>query len=73
MVTQQHEDCLQAEASTDIRLRLQKQLLTIGVKLRSVQGQILFDSEQACEEEHKGQWKVRLAHYAQRSLTHRRP
>lgn len=39
---------------------IQKQLLKIGVILKSVNRNIHFDSEEACEKHHQGQWNERL-------------
>ncbi|MGK0441884.1 MAG: hypothetical protein ACJA0N_001689 [Pseudohongiellaceae bacterium] len=40
---------------------IQRKLLKMGVKLKSMGQQITFDSEQACSQEHKGDWVARLA------------
>ncbi|MDG1753216.1 MAG: Fis family transcriptional regulator [Thalassotalea sp.] len=39
---------------------IQKQLLKIGVILKNINQSIHFDSEEACEKHHQGQWNERL-------------
>lgn len=39
---------------------IQKQLLKIGVTLKNINQNIHFDSEEACEKHHQGQWNERL-------------
>ncbi|MEY8252539.1 MAG: Fis family transcriptional regulator [Colwellia sp.] len=40
---------------------IQKQLLKVGVVVRNIKKSVHFDSEQACQEKHGGQWPKRLA------------
>ena len=40
---------------------IQKQLLKIGVIIKNVNQNIHFDSEEACQKSHAGQWDKRLA------------
>ncbi|WP_250657095.1 Fis family transcriptional regulator [Alkalimarinus coralli] len=51
------------ENEQDIYFRklIQGHLLKVGVKFKHVQKQICFDTEEACEREHSGNWKERLA------------
>jgi len=39
---------------------IQKQLLKVGVVLKSVRHNVHFDSEESCLREHNGQWPERL-------------
>jgi hypothetical protein len=50
------------EAALDEQLRqtIQKQLLKVGVVLKSVRQNIHFDSEESCLREHQGSWPDRL-------------
>ena len=43
-----------------IQKLIQGKLLKIGVKLKSLPQQITFDSEQACAQQHNGDWAARL-------------
>jgi hypothetical protein len=40
---------------------IQKQLLKVGVVVKNIKKSIHFDSEQACQTIHDGQWADRLA------------
>lgn len=40
---------------------IQKQLLKVGVVVKNINKSVRFDSEQACQEYHGGQWADRLA------------
>ena len=42
---------------------IQSQLLNSPIALKLDQRKIFFDSEQACEKEHSGDWERRLAHH----------
>ena len=43
-----------------LRQTIQKQLLKVGIVLKSVRQNVHFDSEEACQREHQGQWADRL-------------
>jgi hypothetical protein len=43
-----------------LRKTIQKQLLKVGVVLKNVRQNVHFDSEEACQREHQGQWADRL-------------
>tara|TARA_B110000467_G_C18088111_1_gene350366 strand:- start:107 stop:508 length:402 start_codon:yes stop_codon:yes gene_type:complete len=47
----------------DIILRntIQKQLLSVGVVVKNIKQQVHFDSEEACLQQHDGEWSQRLA------------
>lgn len=57
--------------------RLQKfilsQLFAIGVKLPNAKQQVIFDNEEHCNQEHEGNWKLRLASRKGRQLARNRP
>lgn len=44
-----------------LRAAIQKQLLKIGVVVKNIKHCVRFDSEQACDRQHDGQWADRLA------------
>jgi hypothetical protein len=66
----------QAEASGEtakLQRLIQVKLLAIGVKFKNIGQQVLFDSEEACELEHAGDWVRRLASRAQRTAARNYP
>lgn len=44
-----------------LRATIQKQLLKVGIVIKNIKQCVRFDSEQACERQHGGQWSDRLA------------
>ncbi len=44
-----------------LRLSIQKQLVKVGVVVKNIKQCVRFDSEQACQLQHSGEWAVRLA------------
>lgn len=44
----------------EFRQNIQKQLLKVGVTLKNAKQNIQFDSEEACQRDHNGQWNERL-------------
>ncbi|MEI6895787.1 MAG: Fis family transcriptional regulator [Colwellia sp.] len=42
-------------------LSIQRQLLKIGVVVKNIKQCVRFDSEEACNRQHQGQWEQRLA------------
>ncbi len=44
-----------------LRESIQKQLLKIGVVVKNIKHCVRFDSEEACQRQHSGQWADRLA------------
>lgn len=43
-----------------LRQTIQHKLLKIGVKFKSINRQVAFDSEESCDREHAGDWQQRL-------------
>ncbi|MFW8589392.1 Fis family transcriptional regulator [Glaciecola sp. 2405UD65-10] len=43
-----------------LRRQIQGQLLRVGVKLKDARRHVRFDSEEACNEQHQGNWQLRL-------------
>ena len=43
-----------------LRATIQKQLLKVGVVVKNIKQCVRFDSEEACERQHGGQWADRL-------------
>jgi hypothetical protein len=56
-----------------IRKRVQARLLKVGIKFKALQQQILFDCEEACEQEDNGDWERRLAGRKAREVGKNRP
>ncbi|BCD96943.1 Fis family transcriptional regulator [Marinagarivorans cellulosilyticus] len=52
---------------------VQAKLFKIGVKVSSPKNQVVFDTEEACTQEHEGDWKTRLASKKGRALARNRP
>lgn len=44
-----------------LRSSIQKQLLKIGVVVKNIKQSVRFDSEEACQSQHRGEWADRLA------------
>jgi len=44
-----------------LRATIQKQLLKIGVVVKNIKQCVRFDSEAACQRQHRGEWAGRLA------------
>jgi hypothetical protein len=44
-----------------LRATIQKQLLKIGVVVKNIKQSVRFDSEEACQRQHRGEWSERLA------------
>ena len=51
----------QQELDAYFRKLIQGSLLKVGVKFKHVQKQVRFDTEEACEREHSGNWSERIA------------
>ncbi|WP_299773040.1 Fis family transcriptional regulator [uncultured Pseudoteredinibacter sp.] len=66
------ENSKNADIASIQKLVLTK-LLKIGVKLKSPERQIIFDSEEACTMENAGQWAERLEKTKGRALPKNRP
>lgn len=65
-----------AECSSDtlkIQKLVQSKLLKIGVKLKMLQQQVIFDTEEACSRDHESDWEVRLKTRAERAVARNRP
>jgi len=44
-----------------LRLSIQKQLVKVGVVVKNIKQSVHFDSEEACQQQHGGEWSDRLA------------
>ena len=44
-----------------LRASIQKHLLKVGVVVKNIKNSVHFDSEEACQKQHGGQWTDRLA------------
>jgi hypothetical protein len=70
------DDCaqlLQGEDAQRLLKRIQAGLLKVGIKFKSLSQQVVFDSEEACETQHEGDWAVRLASRQGRAVARNRP
>lgn len=56
-----------------LKKRIQAGLLTVGVKFKSINQQVVFDCESACEEQDHGDWNARLARRVGRAVPRNRP
>mgnify|MGYP000005102179 CR=1 FL=1 len=68
--TQENQEQVDVSA---IHKLLQSKMLKIGVKLKAPKQQVVFDSEEACDREHSGDWVQRLASRELRSVAKNRP
>ena len=48
------------DLASEFRKNIQKQLLKVGVIIKNISKNIHFDSEEACNTHHQGQWNERL-------------
>lgn len=58
------EDITEIKAKNDdelLRGVIQKQLLKIGIVVKNIKQCVRFDSEQACQQQNRGEWSERLA------------
>lgn len=55
------QDAITSNQSVELSKLIQKRLLKAGVLLKDVRRHVLFDTEQACQLEHGGDWKRRLS------------
>lgn len=49
-----------AELDVYLRRQIQRQLLKVGVKLKDARHHVRYDSEEACDAQHQGNWQLRL-------------
>lgn len=56
-------------AST-LQKRIQSELLKIGVRLKQLKRQVIFDTEEACKKEDQHDWQQRLAKQHGRAVPH---
>jgi len=52
---------------------VQAKLLKAGIRLKSLSQQVIFDSEEACERDHDGNWQMRLSTREGRAVAKNRP
>ncbi|MDZ7923772.1 MAG: Fis family transcriptional regulator [Marinagarivorans sp.] len=62
-----------SDSALVIKQHIQQKLLKSGVRLKDVRHQIRFDSEEACERDHGGNWTTRLSNLAGSSVPKNRP
>lgn len=61
------------ESQALLRKRIQSHLLNVGIRFKSINRQVVFDSEQACEDQDQGDWHQRLARKQGRAVPRNRP
>lgn len=49
-----------SNAANDIKSAIEARLLSNNIKVKNIQRRILFDTEEACENQHNGNWNRRL-------------
>lgn len=60
--TDEEIDAMKALQQDEIMIAtIQKQLLKVGIVVKNIKKTVRFDSEQACQNKHDGQWADRLA------------
>lgn len=60
--TEEEVTAMKAEQQDELlRASIQKQLLKVGVVVKNIKQCVRFDSEEACQGQHDGQWENRLA------------
>jgi len=60
--TNEEVDAMKALKQDDfLRDGIQKQLLKVGVVVKSIKNCVHFDSEEFCQKQHGGEWSTRLA------------
>ncbi|ALO36293.1 Fis family transcriptional regulator [Colwellia sp. MT41] len=60
--TDEEVAAMKAEQQDEVlRLSIQKQLLKVGVVVKNIKQSVHFDSEEACQRQHRGEWADRLA------------
>lgn len=70
------DDLLQAHNARlgpTMKKRIQAKLLKIGVILKRLEQQVIFDTEEACTKEHDGDWQQRLDSRIGRAVARNRP
>jgi len=60
--TNEEIDAMKALNHDDfLRDSIQQQLLKVGVVVKNIKNTVHFDSEEACQHKHQGEWSTRLA------------
>ena len=67
------DQAAQEQHTLQMQNNVQAKLFKAGVKVSSPKNQVLFDTEEACTQEHEGDWKLRLAAKKGRALARNRP
>lgn len=56
-----------------LQKQIQSRLLKVGVRFKTIDKQIIFDTEELCREESQGDWSVRLQSRRGREVLKNRP
>lgn len=59
--TSELQTCAEAESANKMKAWVVEYLQALEIKLNNADKQIQFDSEQACDAQHNGNWQHRLA------------
>jgi len=72
-VFESDEELQRQDSQLLLKKRIQAELLAIGVRFKSINQQVVFDSEAACDERDQGDWEQRLQRKQGRSVPRNRP
>lgn len=67
------EELLEGESQEVLKKRIQAGLLSVGIRFKSINQQVVFDSETACEMQDQGDWGRRLERKQGRAVPRNRP
>ena len=56
--------------TSTLQKRIQSELLKTGVRLKQLEKQVVFDTEEACKNEHNHDWALRLVKQQGRAVPH---
>lgn len=70
---QQLEDAVERGDTQRLQRSIQAQLLKVGIKFKYLAKQIIFDTEERCEDEDGADWSRRLERRAGREIAKNRP
>jgi len=78
MITCVYDSIVNAEtAETEQRAQIAKliqaKLLRVGIRFKKLDNQIMIDSEEACHNEHQGDWGQRFEARSERAVVKKRP
>ena len=51
---------IERDSTEEMKTAIETRLLSQGIKIKDIKRRIVFDTEEACDDEHKGNWSKRL-------------